>query len=51
MHSILIVEDETMVAAELKERLSECGYEVLGPCGRAEVAIKTDLSKNNHRGN
>ena len=35
----LIVEDEVLIAEELKERLSRLGFEVIGPVGSAEEGI------------
>ncbi|MFH0726441.1 MAG: response regulator [Pseudomonadota bacterium] len=36
---ILIVEDETIVALDIKDRLTEMGYEVTGMAGRGEEAL------------
>jgi len=37
---ILIVEDDTLIAMELEERLGELGYVVLGPVGTLDAAEK-----------
>ena len=37
---ILIVEDDTLIAMELEERLGELGYIVLGPVGTLAAAEK-----------
>lgn len=40
---VLVVEDEAMTAAAMKEVLQEAGYQVLGPVGRVQDAI--DLAR------
>ncbi len=36
---VLIVEDEPIIAADLDDRLTEMGFEVLGPCASGEEAL------------
>jgi CheY-like chemotaxis protein len=38
--SILIVEDEPVIALELKESVEEAGGQVVGPVGSAEAALE-----------
>lgn len=38
-HSILVVEDETIVAMLLEDMLIELGYEIVGPAVRLERAL------------
>ncbi len=38
--SVLIVEDEPIIAADLEDRLLEAGYRVLGPVAAGEEALK-----------
>ncbi|MCX7798190.1 MAG: response regulator [Melioribacter sp.] len=40
MKKILIVEDEVIVALELKHRLTKLGYDVIGVASNAEKAIE-----------
>lgn len=42
--SILIVEDESIVASDIKRRLVALGYNIAGICGKGEEAVKTALS-------
>lgn len=37
--SILIIEDEVIIAEEIKVRLTELGYHVMGPIGKSDQAI------------
>ena len=42
--SLLVVEDEAMVARDIKARLTRMGYLVLGTAGRGEEAIEKALA-------
>jgi PAS domain S-box-containing protein len=42
--SVLIVEDEAIVALEIEERLRSCGYDVVASVASGEKAIETALS-------
>jgi len=46
MKKILIVEDESIVALELKDRLEKLGYQVIATVSTGEKAIKTTEEKN-----
>jgi len=46
MKKILIVEDESIVALELKDRLEKLGYQVIATVSTGEQAIKTTEEKN-----
>ena len=37
--SILVVEDETLIAMDLQGLLEDAGYRVLGPCGSVNDAL------------
>jgi PAS domain S-box-containing protein len=43
---ILVVEDESLVAIALCETLSECGFEVVGPCSSVSEAMSAIRSSN-----
>ncbi len=43
---ILVVEDEVIVAQNIRKGLERSGYAVIGPVGDAERAIQTALEKN-----
>ena len=42
-HKILIVEDENIVATDLKQRLERMGHEIVGIVGDGKGAIQTTL--------
>jgi len=44
--SVLIVEDEVLVARDIQARLIRMGYEVVGSAARGEDAVKIALEKN-----
>ena len=37
--SVLVVEDETLIAMDLQGLLEDAGYRVLGPCGSVDEAL------------
>jgi CheY-like chemotaxis protein len=43
--SILIVEDQVIVALELQDALEAAGYTVVGPAGRVDEALKLSRSQ------
>ncbi|AAB85055.1 MULTISPECIES: response regulator [Methanothermobacter] len=45
MTSILIVEDEALIAADLRTRLERMGYEVVGAAGDGREALKLIAEK------
>ena len=45
-NTVLIVEDDYALASSLKDFLQDCGYNVAGPSGTAEMAINE--ADNNH---
>ena len=45
-NSVLIVEDEVLVARDIRARLERMGYTVAGTAAKGEDAIKLALSEN-----